>query len=120
MLVNYRKVIKNLPYMFLLVFLSCSKQKTHSLNVPSCVQTKIELIQSLPVDNPPKEVWKWQVDGNTYYYFSAACCDQYSELYDTNCNLVCHPDGGLTGAGDGNCPNFSGSIIKTLIWKDPR
>jgi hypothetical protein len=90
------------------------------LNVPNCVQTKIELIQSLPVENPSKEVWKWQVDGNTYYYFSAACCDQYSELYDTNCNLVCHPDGGLTGAGDGNCPNFSGSIIKTLIWKDPR
>jgi hypothetical protein len=112
--------MKNATILFLLLSTSCSKQKTKSLNVPSCIQSKIELIKSLPVENPPKEVWKWQVDGNIYYYFSAACCDQYSELYDSNCNLVCHPDGGITGIGDGNCPLFSGAITKTLVWKDPR
>jgi len=112
--------MKKAKTLLLLLVLSCSKQKTPSLNVPICIQSKIETIKSLPVENPPKEVWKWQVNGNTYFYFSAACCDQYSELYDSNCSLVCHPDGGITGVGDGNCPSFSGPITKTLVWKDPR
>ena len=106
-------------FMLLLVF-SCAKDKTENAGLPACIQAKIEMIKNLPVESPPKEVWKWEVDGNTYYYFSAACCDQYSELYDSNCNLVCHPDGGFTGAGDGNCPSFSGNIVKSLAWKDPR
>lgn len=107
-------------FLFFLVAFSCAKDKTKSAGLPACIQATIEIIKSLPVENPPKEVWKWQVDGNTFYYFSAACCDQYSELYDANCNLVCHPDGGFSGAGDGNCPSFSTQITKTLVWKDPR
>lgn len=106
--------------LFLLVAFSCVKDKTQNAGLPTCIQAKIEIIKGFPVENPPKEVWKWYVDGNTYYYFSAACCDQYSELYDSSCNLVCHPDGGITGTGDGNCPSFSGQITKTLVWKDPR
>jgi hypothetical protein len=107
-------------FLFLLLVFSCAKDKSQIAGLPACIQTKIDIIKSLPVENPPKEVWKWQVDGSTYYYFSAACCDQYSELYDANCNLVCNPDGGFTGAGDGNCPFFSEPITKILIWKDPR
>ena len=106
--------------LFLSIAFSCAKDNTQDLGLPNCIRAKIEIIKSLPVENPPREVWKWMVDGNTYFYFSAVCCDQFSELYDSNCNLICHPDGGLTGVGDGNCPTFIGPIIKTLVWKDPR
>ncbi len=112
--------MKKVFFFLLILVFSCAKDKTQSMGLPACVQAKIETIKNQPVENPPKEVWKWQVDGNTYYYFTAACCDQYTELYDSNCNLVCHPDGGFTGSGDGNCPTFSGNIVKTLVWKDPR
>ncbi len=58
---------------------------------------------------------------NYYYYIPPYCCDVYSELYDFNGQLICHPDGGITGAGDGKCPDFyKDSIIYTLIWKDNR
>jgi len=33
---------------------------------------------------------------------------------------MCAPDGGITGKGDENCPEFSSEIKKTLIWEDDR
>lgn len=89
-------------------------------DAPPCIQRKIKDIQKEDVWNPPAEVWEWKVDGNTYYYFTSSCCDQYNYLFDENCNQICAPDGGFTGNGDGNCPNFSGSIQKSLVWRDNR
>jgi hypothetical protein len=86
--------------------------------VPPCVETKIQEIQNEPVRNPPAQLWKWEVDQMTYYYVSAQCCDFFSELYDEDCNLVCAPDGGIIGDGDGNCPVWSGVPVKTLLWED--
>lgn len=102
-----------------LTFTGCDKPDV-SVAVPKCIETKIKAIENGPVSNPPKEVWLWEYNGVKYYYFTAACCDQFSELYDANCNLVCAPDGGITGGGDGNCVPGIQSATKTFIWKDPR
>jgi len=65
-----------------------------------------------------KEVYEWKVDGNTYYYTVSAVADGYHYLYDTSCNRLCAPDGGFSGTGEGECPNFKGDIKRTLIWSD--
>jgi hypothetical protein len=89
-------------------------------DAPSCIKKKIKEIQNEEVYNPPAEVWEWKVDGKTYYYFTSSCCDQYNYLYDEDCNQICAPDGGFTGNGDGTCPNFNGTIQKSLVWRDNR
>ncbi len=89
-------------------------------DVPPCIRTMIRKMKLKPVQNPPGEVWKWEVDGQTYYYVTSDCCDQFNWLYDEDCNQVCAPDGGFTGAGDGNCPVFNGPVVKTLVWRDKR
>lgn len=88
--------------------------------IPSCIKTKIEQLKNAEVQNPPAQVWEWNVDGASYYYITADCCDQYNLLYDSNCNIICAPDGGITGNGDGKCPTFNGTVQKTLIWEDFR
>lgn len=98
---------------------ACEKPDLN-IDVPSCVERKIRSIKKEDARNPPAQVWKWEVDGHTYFYITAACCDQYNYLYDDNCNRICAPDGGLTGTGDGSCPEFKGEITKTLIWEDDR
>lgn len=88
---------------------------------PTFVKTKIRGILEQPVYNPPARVYEWIFNGSKYYYFTSDCCDQYSDLYDANGTLVCHPDGGITGTGDGKCPDFSvGTLTKTLVWEDGR
>jgi hypothetical protein len=104
---------------FLAVPYACQSDDPE-IEAPSCIRTIIEQIASEPVRNPPASVWRWEVDGQTFYYETSDCCDQFNNLYDTDCNMVCAPDGGITGEGDGNCPEFTGEITRTLIWQDRR
>jgi len=111
--------ILSLLALLTILFTSCNTLKLPS-GTPECVEKKIKEIQAAPASNPPTEVWLWKADGSSYYYFTSPCCDQFNYLYDNNCTLVCAPDGGFTGKGDGKCPQFTGKVEKTLIWEDKR
>lgn len=102
-----------------LMLAGCEKPDL-AVDVPACVERKIREITKEDVNNPPAQVWKWVADGQTYFYITADCCDQYNYLYNENCMVVCAPDGGIKGQGDGACPEFKGEIEKTLIWEDNR
>jgi hypothetical protein len=101
------------------MFSSCENTTVNN-NVPTCINVKIEEFKNGPVLNPPTEIWQWDVNGQTFYYITSTCCDQYNYLYNANCDIVCAPDGGIIGNGDGKCPEFSSEVTKTLLWKDNR
>jgi len=113
--------MKNTLFLLLILFsLTACKDIELEIEVPDCIEDKIEAIAKESVTNPPAKVEQWVVDGITYYYFTSDCCNQYNYLYDESCTKVCAPDGGMTGTGDSNCPNFTGEIVKTLVWEDDR
>ena len=102
------------------VLTSCKKLNVPG-DTPSCIKSKIRKIKSEEVRNPPAKVIEWSYNGEKYYYIPPYCCDIPSELYDKKCNLICHPDGGISGGGDGKCPDFSkGTLTKKVIWEDDR
>ena len=112
-----RNVVQ-LLFMFLLLS-SC--EKTHLENVPACIEDKIDHFKMLPKGNPPRSIVEYTYNGKRVFYVPPQCCDQYSDLYDENCNLIGHPDGGFTGKGDGKLPNFfTDAKDPKLIWKDDR
>ncbi len=77
--------------------------------------------QSAPVGDPPRLIYRYTYRGRTVYYIPAQCCDQLSTLYDADGNVLCAPDGGLTGRGDGRCPDFfDARSNEVLIWSDSR
>ena len=77
--------------------------------------------QSKPVGNPPQSIYRYEFNGGTVYYVPPQCCDQYSVLYDSNGNVICAPDGGLIGRGDGRCADFlQQARNKQLVWQDNR
>lgn len=101
---------------------SCTPCYAHPTT--NCIDDIIEDIKQAPVQSPPAVITKWVYDGETYYYVTADCCDMLSSLYDADCNELCAPDGGFSGGGSGNCPDFvyddHNGIVKTIYWKDPR
>lgn len=103
----------------LLLCISCDKLDLLT-EVPLCIEKEIKAIKKEEVRNPPAKVWKWEINGQTFYYITSDCCDQFNYLYDEDCNIVCAPDGGFSGMGDGNCPKFMGPIKQTLVWEDDR
>lgn len=104
----------------LLITGACTKENIPS-DTPACIKEKIEQMKKDAVTNPPREVWQYTFNNQTVYYIPPMCCDVFSELYDAQCNLICHPDGGITGMGDGKCPDFfEKRKNETLIWRDDR
>ncbi len=90
-------------------------------NTPACVKAKIEQLKGREAENPGWEVREYEYNGKTVYFIPMQCCDMYSTLMDSQCNHLCGPDGGITGRGDGKCPDFHDKAkLRRTIWKDPR
>ncbi|HEU4407445.1 MAG TPA: hypothetical protein VFS43_19420 [Polyangiaceae bacterium] len=88
---------------------------------PEFVQKMIERFQSGPPENPPRKIIRATYQGQTVWYVSAPCCDFQSELYDSSGKKICSPDGGITGRGDGKCPDFStAKKDELMVWQDGR
>lgn len=88
---------------------------------PAFVYQLIARLESEATTNPPGSIWSYNYHGQVVYYVPPTCCDVPSELYDTEGKLICAPDGGLTGRGDGKCADFF--AVRTeerRIWTDNR
>jgi len=91
------------------------------LEIPACITQKIVEIQNEDVWNPPAKVYQYKYQGQTVYFIPQRCCDIRSILMDEDCNVLCYPDGGITGNGDGNCSDFFDlRSDEKLIWEDTR
>jgi len=112
------------PIIFLLVFsllfLHCER-KNNLVETTDCLNDKIEEILADGVWNPPAKIYSYKYKEHTVYYVPARCCDFPSILYDENCNIICNPDGGFSGGGDGRCNDFFDlRSDEKLIWEDTR
>ena len=90
-------------------------------DTPTCIKDKITKMQNESVTSPPSKVYEYTYKKQLVYFIPQFCCDFPSELYDENCTLICEPDGGFTGNGDGKCTDFFKKRTgKRLVWADPR
>ena len=87
---------------------------------PQWLLDLIAQLESAPVTNPPASIVLQEYAAGVFYYMPGPCCDQYSNLYDAEGTLVCHPDGGITGGGDGSCPALGEPMREEIVWRDTR
>ena len=87
--------------------IALSATSTADEELPDFVVKLIELYKTAPPRNSPGSIWKYSYKHATVYYVPRlACCDIPSTLYDVNGRTLCSPDGGISGGGDGKCPDF--------------
>jgi hypothetical protein len=90
-------------------------------SIPACIQGKIDELKAQPKTNPPFQVTRYIYAGTTVYYVPSPCCDQFNYVYDSNCRVVCAPDGGIAGTGDGACKDFRANAkFDKVVWTDER
>lgn len=97
------------------------KELNDKTDLPSCLNKLIAQFREEEVQNPPRKIYSYSYKGKTVYYVTPPCCDFFSDLYDKNCNIIAHPDGGITGRGDGRASDFD--KVRTnerLLWEDKR
>ena len=129
--------MKQLIFLFCIAAVSCCGTKKNPTNVsgakPAAVEIPVSEKPSSCLDqlksrytqeekqNPPRKIYSYTYLGKTVYYVTAPCCDFFSDLFDNNCQLMGHPDGGITGRGDGKFPGFDKERTnEKLLWEDKR
>lgn len=81
----------------------------------------IEQLKQKPKQTPAAEVTQYTYNGRTVFLVTGGIPDAYNYLFDNCGSVVCAASGGLTGKGDGACPNFATTATNPiLIWRDPR
>jgi len=91
-------------------------------NLPPFLVKLVELYEAGSPDSSPGSVWKYSYkDSEVFYFPPLYCCDIPSELYNIEGKVMCSPDGGFAGVGDGKCPDFLEERKDgVLLWKDTR
>lgn len=88
---------------------------------PGWLEARIQKLSAERRQNPPARIMRYRYEDQVVYYETLGGGDQYSNLYDQNGKLVCHPEGGITGKGDGNCRYFTKRRTEErLVWQDSR
>lgn len=110
-----------IPVTILIFILVASCSAAPESENPEWVDQMIQTFKNEPVGNPPQSIWRYEYNGQVVYYVPAQCCDMMSTLYDPNGNILCAPDGGFSGKGDGRCEDFrTKRTQEQLIWQDSR
>jgi hypothetical protein len=85
------------------------------------VSALIAKFEAEPVANPPHRIVRFRYRDQMVYYVPPSCCDRPSVLYDAKGEVMCAPEGGMTGRGDGRCADFyQQRSDEWLVWSDAR
>lgn len=88
---------------------------------PDWLQKRIQAVLAERKRNPTVHIYQYQYRGQTVYFQSAPCCDQFTYVFDVKGKVLCNPNGGITGKGDGRCADFDKNKTgEKLVWQDPR
>src|SRR5438270_1043089 len=99
---------------------ACGNASPASKAAPAVVTNLIHELQTQAPTNPPAYVASYDYQGKVVYYVPPRCCDIFSDLYDASGRLICHPDGGVAGHGDGRCPDFLAQRThESILWRNP-
>jgi len=100
---------------------TCNKKESEKVETKDCLQKLKAQLIGQPPQNPPGAIWQYNYQGVIVYLVPAPCCDKFNPLYNLDCEVICYPEGGITGKGDGKCNDFhNGASDKKLVWKDTR
>ncbi|MEL6134608.1 MAG: hypothetical protein AAFR59_14705, partial [Bacteroidota bacterium] len=89
--------------------------------MPTCMRQRMGQILSEAPWEPTARIYEVSYQNQRAYFIPAHCCDIPSELYTADCQVLCFPDGGLNGQGDGRCMDFEFREEEAkLIWQDKR
>jgi len=65
----------------------------------------------------PFVIYEGTYHNETAYYIPWPFPDWFNDLYNQTGELLCSPDGGYTGKGDGKCPDFSRDNFE-VVWEN--
>lgn len=86
-------------------------------SITTCISNKLTEYISKGDTTDVTAVYQYYYNEKICYLLNSQCCDLFNALVDNNCNIICLPTGGISGGGDGTCPDFNtDAIFIRKIW----
>ena len=86
--------------------------------LPEWLRIRLADYDAQPRSVAPSAVFEVRWGNDVAYYVKAGCCDQFDPLIDARGALLCHPSGGITGRGDGKCPQaLPAAAGRREVWR---
>jgi hypothetical protein len=86
----------------------------------SCARQSSGLDMLIERHGQVADIWQYEYRGGVVYYVPLGLAlgnDAFSQLHAEDGELICMPDGGITGRGDGQCPDFVAlARQRELVW----
>ena len=113
-----RQTILFAPIVIALFAVGCDGESQIDVDAPNWLRAEIRRLSSEADPNVPVVVTRSQYRGETVYYTSPGVPDGLGVLFDAEGNVLCHPDGGLDGRGNGMCADFFAARVNdTILWR---
>ena len=101
----------------LLLGIACASSPLTTEPVPGWLWSMIRSFERAG-SAAPAYVARYEYRDQRVYYVAPRCCDVPSFLYDSSGTVLCSPDGGFTGQGDGQCPDFMAQRTnEKILWR---
>jgi Domain of unknown function (DUF6970) len=115
---------KQLVLLALLVSVACATNPVapdSPNSLPAWLTALTREAEAQPVANPPALIARYDYKGQSVYFLPQRCCDIMGVLYRADGSVLCHPDGGYNGTGDGQCADFFAERKnERIVWRDAR
>jgi hypothetical protein len=113
-----RQAVLFTPIVIALFAAGCDGESRIDRDAPNWLRAEIRRLRSEAAPNVPVVVTRSQYRGETVYYTSPGVPDGPGVLFDAEGKVLCSPDGGLDGRGDGRCADFFATRVnETILWR---
>jgi hypothetical protein len=120
-MLQFRQILYSVTLMLAVATSAVAQSEVKAkVKLPTWLKAKIATIEATPKFAEATVIWKLQYKDEDAYLFVAPCCDQFNTLYSATGVLLCSPNGGITGRGDGKCPDAITPKTKyVVVWRMP-
>lgn len=94
------------------------KTEIDSEELSGCIEDLVQQAENGKDEYDAWQIIEYEYQDDKYYLVATGCCDRFEPLLDSDCTEICNPAGGITGGGDGKCPDWvAGLTDGVIIWE---
>lgn len=97
---------------------SCEKNDDE-IQYPTCLQSEVERILETTPQSPRATIKLYLYQGNNVYIVNTNFPDDQSNIYNSNCEIICSV-GGIDGNQNDTCVNWENAELVETVWTDNR
>ena len=101
----------------IILFISSCENNDDETQYPTCLQSEVERILESTPQSPRATIKLYLYQGNNVYIVITNFPVDQSNIYNSNCEIICSV-GGIDGNQNDTCVNWESAELVETVWTD--